>query len=127
MNLGIWSCSWVALNNEFQILNSKLASAFKSFNRFASFKPFKTFPESDARREPTGSEKNDLNDLNLLNGLNVLAYDSNFRIAGMRQATRDVRTMTMAPIIATVVGAPRKCAEVPANSAPSGMKPRSSM
>ena len=57
----------------------------------------------------------------------LFTYDSNLRIAGMRQATREVRTMTMAPMIATVAGAPRKCAEVPANKAPSGMKPRSSM
>ena len=71
--------------------------------------------------------KNDLSDLNFLNGLNLFFYDSNFRIAGMDQATSDVRTMTMAPMIATVAGAPRKCAEVPANRAPSGMKPRSSM
>jgi hypothetical protein len=71
--------------------------------------------------------KDDLSDLNLLNGLNGFRYDSSFRIAGMRQATKQVKTMTIAPIIATVVGAPRKWAEVPANSAPNGMKPRSSM
>ena len=53
--------------------------------------------------------------------------DSKLRIAGMNQATINVSKMTIAPMVATVSGAPMKWAVVPANIAPSGMKPRSSM
>ena len=52
---------------------------------------------------------------------------SRLRIAGTRHATSTARTMTTAPMMATVNGAPIKCAVTPANMAPIGMKPRSSM
>ncbi len=46
---------------------------------------------------------------------------------GTSQATTNASTITIVPMVATVNGAPMKWAVTPAKSAPTGMKPRSSM